>query len=110
MKFYKKGDEYIVLNMTGNKNNYLSVVFSDEEKEPNFVNIDKNNKEVNINNEEIELQIVKAVQEIKLDFGKVFFIKNVNYISSDNFSDTIYYQMVYKLIKKVINNEDIESL
>ncbi|WP_268992955.1 hypothetical protein [Psychrobacter sp. I-STPA10] len=44
MKFYKKGNEYIILNMTGNKNNYLSTAFSDEEKEPNFIDIESNNK------------------------------------------------------------------
>lgn len=110
MRFYKKEDEYIVLNMTGNKNNYLSVVFSDEEKEPDFVDIDNNNKKINIDNGEIKIQIDKAFQKINLDFGKFFFIKTVNYISSDDFSDVIYYQMVYKLIKKIINNEDIESL
>ena len=52
MRAFRKNDRYVLVNMTGNKNNYLSIKLSDRESKTIFRNLESNIVNCNVNSKD----------------------------------------------------------
>lgn len=106
MKILRKNDRYIVVNMTGNKNNYLSIKFGSKEGEIIFRDLASTAIECNIDSSIILIQIKRALSRIKEKYKLDFYIEDIEFISSDSFSLDIYEKMTYILLSNILENKN----
>lgn len=105
MKIFKKNDRYIVVNMTGNKNNYLSIKFGDKKNKIIFRNLENKVVDCNIDSDLILVQVEKALSRIKDKYKLEFYITDIEFVSSDSFSVDIYEKMAFTLLSNIITND-----
>lgn len=109
MRAFRKNDRYVLVNMTGNKNNYLSIKLSDRESKTIFRNLESNIVNCNVNSDMILNQVERALIRIKHKYKLEFYITEIEFISSDSFSEDIYEKMIFRLLSNIISKEHPNS-
>ena len=105
MKIFKKNDRYVVVDMTGNKNNYLSIKFGDNKNKIIFRDLERKVVDGNIDSDLILVQVEKALSKIKDKYKLEFYITDIEFISSDSFSVDIYEKMAFTLLSNIITRD-----
>ena len=105
MKIFKENDRYIIVNMTENKNNYLSIKFGNKKSEIIFRDLESKTVDCNIDSDLILVQVENALSRIKDKYKLEFYITDIDFISSDSFSVGIYEKMAFTLLRNILENE-----
>lgn len=105
MKIFKKNDRYVVVNMTGNKNNYLSIKFGENKNKIIVKDLERKGADGNIDSDLILAQVEKALSRIKDNYKLEFYITDIEFISSDSFSVDIYEKMAFTLLSTIITRD-----
>ena len=106
MKIFKTNDRYVLVNMTGNKNNYLSIKFGNNKNKIIFRDLESKAGDCNIESDLILVQVEKALSKIKDKYKLDYYITDIEFISSDSFSVDIYEKMAFTLLSNILKNYD----
>jgi len=109
MRIFRKNDRYVLVDMTGNKNNYLSIKLSDRKSKTIFRDLESKIINCNVNSDMILNQVERALIRIKHKHELEFYITEIEFISSDSFSEDIYEQMTFRLLSNIISKEHPNS-
>ena len=109
MRIFRKNDRYVLVDMTGNKNNYLSIKLSDRKSKTIFRDLESKIINCNVNSDMILNQVERALIRIKHKHKLEFYITEIEFISSDSFSEDIYEQMTFRLLSNIISKEHPNS-
>ena len=103
---FRKNDRYVLVHMTGNKNNYLSIKFADKKSKITCQDLESKIMNCNVNSDMVLSQIEKALNRIEHKYKLCFYITDIEFVSSDSFSEDIYERMTMRLLRNIILKED----
>ena len=103
---FRKNDRYVLVCMTGNKNNYLSIKLSDKESEIKIQDLESKIMSCNVSSDMILNQVEKALNRIEHKYKLCFYITDIEFLSSDSFSEDIYERMTMRLLRHIILKEN----
>ena len=109
MIFRRKNDEYIVMRMTGNKNNYLSLTLSDTPCDMEVIPIDSDNCNPIISKESVREQVIEGVAEVEKITGQTFYIKAAKFFQSDSNIDSFYVFLTFEILDRIMSQEKYEG-
>ena len=105
MMIFRKNDRYVLVHMTGNKNNYLSIKFGDKESKITCQDLERKIMNCNVSSDIVLNQVEKALNRIEYKYKLCFYITDIEFISSDSFSEDIYERMTMRLLRHIIFKE-----
>lgn len=103
MQFINEAPLFKLVRIAGPKHNLLGLELSTEPVEvPTLEALDRtSNSERQLGADEILIQVMAGIGRAKTIFGRDFYIKRIQYVSSDTPSPDIYVDLTFEIFRRV---------
>lgn len=107
MQFVFDGKVYKAVKITGPKHNMLGLSFAEDNEDVSNIDVlsldIKSETEKNISALEVKNQVLSSIKEMNSLLGVHYKIKQIQFISSDTPSSTVYKELTREIIKRLIS-------
>ncbi len=103
MQFLFDGVVYKVIKISGPKHNMLGLVLGKNNRVIETIALKSTaGVQDNVSPIDVEQQVIRGVEEVYLEFGVKYEVKQIQFVSSDTPSANVYKELTIEILKKII--------
>jgi hypothetical protein len=103
MQFINEAPLYKLVRITGPTHNFLGLELSEDPAEAvSLEALDGINPSMQLDETEIRTQVRAGIERAKSIFGRDFHVNRVLYVSSDSPSPTVYADLTFEILRRVV--------